>query len=83
MDRGCQKAAGDIEEQVIEKIRDLPLRSQRKCWSVFASLKGKDASKEARGASYSGCGRPTFIKTEEDIAEARREMGGNFPRDRN
>jgi len=70
-----------IEEQVLEKLRDLPPEKQKEVLEFVDSLKGKDVSKKPR---RSLCGLWADLNihiTEEDIAEARREMWGNFPRD--
>jgi len=76
-----QKASMTIEEQVIEKLRDLPPEKQKEVLEFVASLKGKDASKKPRRSLLGLWADLDIHITEEDIAEARREMWGNFPRD--
>jgi hypothetical protein len=73
-----------IEELVVEKLRELPPDKQQEAVRMVESLKdtGKDTGpvKPLRSGAglWAGMG---FDITEEDIAEARREMWGNFPRD--
>jgi hypothetical protein len=70
-----------IEEQVLEKLRDLPPEKQKEVLDFISTLKtGNGARKPLR--SLRGLWADLNIHiTEEDIAEARREMWGNFPRD--
>jgi len=70
-----------VEEQVLEKLRELPPEKQREVLEFVDSLKEKDAAKKPL-RSLEGLWADLDIHiTEEDIAEARREMWGNFPRD--
>ena len=71
-----------IEEQVVEKLRDLPPEKQKEVLEFVDSLKEKNGGPKKPLRSLRGlwAGRNIHI-TEEDIAEARREMWGNFPRD--
>lgn len=70
-----------LEEQVVEKLRDLPPEKQKEVLDFAESLRGQKASGNPR-RSLRGLWNHFDIKiTEEDIAEARREMWGNFPRD--
>ncbi|MFZ0785186.1 MAG: hypothetical protein WBP92_03210 [Candidatus Acidiferrales bacterium] len=68
-----------IEEQVLQKLRDLPPEKQKEVLDFVDSLGEwpQEVLRSLRGlwADLS------FHVTEEDIAEARREMWGNFPRD--
>ena len=70
-----------IEEMVLEKLRGLPPEKQREVLKFVESLKpNEDTKKPLR--SLEGIWEDLNIDiTEEDIAEARREMWGNFPRD--
>jgi hypothetical protein len=70
-----------IEEMVLEKLRGLPPEKQKEVLKFVESLKpGEGAKKPLR--SLEGIWEDLDIDiTEEDIAEARREMWGNFPRD--
>jgi hypothetical protein len=70
-----------IEEKVLEKLRDLPPEKQKEVLDFVDFLKGKNGPKTPR-RSLRGLWADLNIQiTEEDIAEARREMWGNFPRD--
>jgi len=69
-----------IEEIVVEKIRKLPPRKQQEVLEFVESLKKKKKTgplKPLRSAEglWADLG---FEITEEDIAEARREMWGGF-----
>ena len=70
-----------IEEQLLEKLRSLSPDKQREVLTFAQSLsKNEGAKKPLR--SLEGLWADLNIQiTEEDIAEARREMWGNFPRD--
>ena len=70
-----------IEEKLIERLRELPPEKQKEVLTFVDSLNDKSrARKNLR--SLEGLLEDFHIEiTEEDIAEARREMWGNFPRD--
>jgi len=70
-----------IEEQVVEKLRDLPLERQKEVLDFVESLKEKSAVKKPRRSLLGLWADLNTHITEEDIAEARHEMWGNFPRD--
>ncbi len=71
-----------IEEQVLEKLRDLPPERKEEVLEFVDSLRKKDRAKKPLH-SLRGLWRDFNIEiTEKDIAEARREMWGNFPRER-
>jgi len=70
-----------IEQLVIEKLRHLPAEKQQEVLSYVESLsaeKGPQERLKSLEGIWAGLG---FNITAEDIAEARREMWGNFPRD--
>jgi hypothetical protein len=70
-----------IEQQVLEKLRDLLPDKQKEVLDFVDFLKER---KETTGPRRSLLGLWKDLNihiTEEDIAEARREMWGNFPRD--
>jgi len=70
-----------IEEKVLVKLRELPPEKQKEVLEFVESLGEKNGpQKPLRSLEglWAGMG---FDITEEDIAEARREMWGNFPRD--
>ena len=70
-----------IEEMVLEKLRGLPPDKQREVLKFVESLKPDGGTKKPL-RSLEGIWEDLNIDiTEEDIAEARREMWGNFPRD--
>ncbi|MFZ3329686.1 MAG: DUF2281 domain-containing protein [Candidatus Acidiferrales bacterium] len=70
-----------IEEQVLEKLRDLPAEKQKEVLDFVVFLKEKNGrGKPLRSLRGLWKGLDIHI-TEEDIAEARREMWGDFPRD--
>jgi uncharacterized protein DUF2281 len=75
------KVSMTIEEQVLEKLRELPAEKQQEVLDFVAFLKEKNGSRTPL-RSLRGLWKDFGIHiTEEDIAEARREMWGNFPRD--
>jgi mRNA-degrading endonuclease RelE of RelBE toxin-antitoxin system len=70
-----------VEEQVLEKLRGLPPEKQKQVLDFVSSLKEKNGAPQPR-RSLRGLWKDLNVHvTEEDIAEARREMWGNFPRD--
>ena len=70
-----------IEQQVLEKLRDLPPEKQKEVLVFVESLKKEDDKPQPR-RSLRGLWADLNINiTEEDIAAARREMWSNFPRD--
>ena len=76
-----REGAMTIEEQVAEKLRNLPPEKQKEVLDFVDSLKEKNGARSPR-RSLRGLWKDLNIEiTEEDIAQARREMWGNFPRD--
>lgn len=70
-----------IAEQVLDKLRDLPPEKQKEVLDFVDSLQGENGPKKPL-RSLRGLWKDLNIEiTDEDIAEARREMWGNFPRD--
>ena len=70
-----------IEQQVLEKLRDLPPEKQKGVLDFVDFLKEKSTSPKKPLRSLLGLWSDLKVHlTEEDIAEARREMWGNFPR---
>ena len=70
-----------IEQQVLEKLRDLPPEKQKEVLD-FVNLLGETNGPKNPLRSLRGLWKDLNIDiTEEDIAQARREMWGNFPRD--
>jgi hypothetical protein len=71
-----------IEQQVVEKLRDLPPDKPKEVLDFVDFLKEKNGSAKKPLRSLRGLWADLNIRiTDEDIAEARREMWGNFPRD--
>jgi hypothetical protein len=70
-----------IEQQVLEKLRDLPPEKQKEVLEFVDSLKKENEPKTPRRSLHGLWADLNIHITEEDIAEARREMWGNFPRD--
>jgi hypothetical protein len=71
-----------IEEQVLEKLRDLPPEKQKEVLDFVDFLKEKNGGPKKPLRRLRGLWADLNINiTEEDIAQARREMWGNFPRD--
>ncbi|MBS1839239.1 MAG: hypothetical protein JSS69_08935 [Acidobacteria bacterium] len=69
-----------IEQQVLDKLRDLPPEKQKEVLDFVVSLKGEDGPQKPLRSLLGLWSDLNFHVTEEDIAEARREMWGNFPR---
>jgi len=70
-----------LEETVVDKLRALPVEKQLEVLDFVEFLQQKTVVKRPR-RSVRGLWKDLgFDITEEDIAEARREMWGNFPRD--
>ena len=70
-----------IEEIVLEKLRGLSPEKQKEVVEFLDSLKSDGGARKPLH-SLEGIWEDLNIDiTEEDIAQARREMWGNFPRD--
>jgi hypothetical protein len=70
----------NVEQQVLEELRELPPQKQEEVLAFVSHLRRtlqKGPRQSLRGI-WAGLG---FKINEEDIANARREMWGNFPRD--
>jgi hypothetical protein len=70
-----------LEEQLLEKLRDLPPEKRKEVLDFVDFLMKKSTAKKPRRSLLGLWADLNFHVTEEDIAEARREMWGNFPRD--
>ena len=70
-----------IEQQVLEKLRDLPPEQQKEVLDFVDFLKEKNGPKKPLRSLLGLWADLNIHITEEDIAQARREMWGNFPRD--
>jgi hypothetical protein len=70
-----------IEQLLVEKLRGLSPEKKREVLNFAQSL-AQDEGRTKPLTSVEGLWADLNIQiTEEDIAEARREMWGNFPRD--
>jgi hypothetical protein len=67
-----------VEEQVLEKLRELPLRRQQEVLAFVDQLR-KETQRPKRKSLHGLWADENVSDT--DIAEARREMWGDFPRD--
>jgi EAL domain-containing protein (putative c-di-GMP-specific phosphodiesterase class I) len=70
-----------FEEKVLEKLRNLPPDKQEEVLEFVDQLKEKNGSKAPRRSLLGLWADLGVHITAEDIADARREMWGNFPRD--
>ena len=71
-----------IEVAVVERLKALPPDKQREVLDFVESLHAKNGGARKPLKSLLGLWADLNVKvTEEDIAEARREMWSNFPRD--
>jgi hypothetical protein len=70
-----------IEQAIVEKVRTLPVERQLEVLDFAEFLRQKTAPKPPRRRLMGLFADLKIDITEEDIAEARREMWGNFPRD--
>lgn len=70
-----------LEETVLQTLRELPVDKQQEVLDFAQYLKQKNLPKHKK-RSLKGLWADLDIQiTEEDIAEARQEMWGNFPRE--
>jgi hypothetical protein len=81
MSSSIEIASMTIEQQVLEKLRGLPPEKQKEVLEFVDSL-NENAGANKPLLSLEGIWADLEIRvTNEDIAEARREMWGTFPRD--
>jgi hypothetical protein len=72
----------DIEQSVIEKLRLLPAVKQQEVLDFIEFLGQKNTTVKHPRRNWIGTASDLNVDlTEEDMAEARREMWGNFPRE--
>jgi hypothetical protein len=70
-----------VEQQVLEKLRELPLQKQEEVLAYISRLKKEEPRRRPR-RSLAGLWADLGVSvSDEDISQARREMWGNFPRD--
>lgn len=72
-----------IEQAVIERLKQLPPDKQLEVLNFAEALRQKNgtAPKSPRRSLKGALAHLNVKITEEDIAQARREMWGNFPRE--
>ncbi len=70
-----------VEQAVLEKLRELPLERQQEVLNFVESLQQKSERKRPRRSLMGLWADLDMRVTDEDIAEARHEMWGNFPRE--
>ena len=71
----------NIEQNVIEKLRQLPVEKQQELLDFAEFLAQKNAIQPKLKTIKGLCADLKIDITEEDIREARQEMWGNFPRE--
>lgn len=69
-----------IEQQVLEKLRELPPEKQREVLEFLESIKEKNGDGKPRRGLLGLWSDLNIRISEEDIREARREMFGANPR---
>jgi hypothetical protein len=67
-----------LGEQIVEKLRDLPPEKQKVVLEFVESLRKQNGAPRSLRGLWSNL---NFRVTEREIAEARREMWGKFPRE--
>jgi hypothetical protein len=70
-----------IEQAVVELLRGLPVDRQREVLDFAEFLRQRHGPRSPRQSVRGLWADLNIDVTEEDIAEARREMWGGFPRD--
>lgn len=70
-----------LEETVLQTLRELPPDQQQAVLDFAQYLKQKSAPKKHRHSLKGLWADLNMHITEEDIAQARQEMWGNFPRE--
>ncbi|MDQ3130435.1 MAG: DUF2281 domain-containing protein [Acidobacteriota bacterium] len=70
-----------VEETLLEKIKTLPMNRKQEVLDFAEFLEEKEAKPQPRRSLYGALADLDIKITEEDIAEARKEMWGNFPRE--
>ncbi|MBD2577642.1 DUF2281 domain-containing protein [Oscillatoria sp. FACHB-1406] len=70
-----------IEQTVLEKLRQLPLDKQQELLDFAEFLYQKITNKSSLRSVRGLCADLKVDITEKEIAKARKEMWGNFPRD--
>jgi hypothetical protein len=71
----------NIEQAVLERLRQLPVDKQQQLLDFAEFLSQKTTPKTPLRTVRGLCADLKVDITEEDIAQARQEMWGNFPKD--
>lgn len=71
----------NLEQAVLDKLRALPPERQQEVLDFAEFLQQKNMSKRPLKSAKGLCADLKVDITEEDIAQARQEMWGNFPRE--
>lgn len=71
----------NIEQEVLEKLRQLPIDKQQELLNFAEFLHQKNTPKTTLRSVRGLCADLAVDITEEDINQARQEMWGNFPKD--
>jgi hypothetical protein len=69
-----------VEDQVLQKLREFPPERQKEVLAFVSQLQEKSSNGPRRSLLGLWSGLDVKV-SEQDIAEARREMWGSFPRD--
>jgi hypothetical protein len=70
-----------IEQEIVERLRTLPPDKQAEVLAFVESLQAEASVDEPPGSLYGLWANLGHRVSAEDIATARREMWGSFPRD--
>ncbi len=70
-----------VEETVLEKVKVLPPNRKQEVLDFVEFLEEKETKPQPRRSLYGILADSDLKISEEDIAEARREMWRNFPRE--
>jgi hypothetical protein len=76
-----QLPAGSLAYDLVQKLRALPYDKQRELMDFVQFLQSRTPPKRPRRSLEGMLAHLNIHITSEDIAEARREMWGNFPRE--
>lgn len=71
----------NLEQAVLDKLRELPPDKQQEILDFAEFLQQKNLPKKPLKSVKGLCADLKVDITEEDIAQARQEMWGNFPRE--
>lgn len=69
------------EQQIAERARELPVDKQQEVLDFVDFLRARNGTATERRSAAGALEHLDLDFSEEDLAELRREMWGNFPRD--